>query len=92
MINSNRKTTTVFFAQEKEKGTISVQAFHNQLILQELRSDKEVSQPLNPADIKDMPKVICDFQRVESDDVMISILQRIKKNMQTDPYNFALAC
>ena len=90
MISSNRKTTTVAFAKERGKGVISVQAFHNQLILQELNSDKQVSDRLDDADIKDRPKVVCDFQTTESIDVVIAILERIKNNMNVG--NFALAC
>lgn len=92
MIKIECKTTRVFFAKPNEKGTIAVQAFHNKLILQELKTDKNISEELQDGDIKDLPKVVCDFQNVQSIDVVIAILERIKKNIQYDPLNFALAC
>lgn len=92
MIKTDNLTTTVSFARKNEKGTISVQAFHNKLILQQLKTEKKVSDKLEIEDIQDLPKIVCDFQSTQSVDVMIAILERIKMNMTSNPYNFAQAC
>jgi|CXWL01.1.fsa_nt_gi hypothetical protein len=93
MIKTEGLTTEVEFARQNGKGTVSVQAFHNCLVLQEIIGDKKVSDPLLEGDIKELPTVVCDFQTIESVDVVIEILKRVRKNInEINSSNFAMAC
>lgn len=94
MIQTNDLNTTVFFARENGKGVISVAAFDNKLVLQQLKSPKKVSDELKGIDIQDLPRVVCDFNTIESVDVMMAILQRVKENIiaRNLEHHYALAC
>ena len=94
MIKTKKLTTIVEFAKQSDKGTISVQSHKNFLILQEIIGEKKVADALEEKDIKELPTVVCDFQTVESVDVMIEILNRVRKNIrQADSrYWLAMAC
>jgi hypothetical protein len=95
MIKAKGKTTEVLFSKDGEKGAVSVQAHYNMLILQELTTDKKVADRLSivDGDIKDLPKVILDFQTTKSIDVVIEILNRIRQNIKRGHgMSFAEAC
>lgn len=98
MIKAKGKTTEVLFSKDGEKGTVSVRAHYNMLILQELATDKKVADRLSivDEDIKDLPKVILDFQTTKSIDVVIEILKRVRQNIADSErghgMSFAEAC
>lgn len=50
MIQNNKQDTIAFFSQSKDKATLSVCAFYNQLIIQELAKDKTVGAEILEGD------------------------------------------
>ncbi len=85
------QTSSVRFGTDK--GSIGITSKDRFLILQELISDKNIGDKLTEADIKELPKVVLEFFRAESIDVLIGQLERVKYSLENPPENqLALAC
>jgi hypothetical protein len=90
MITTKDKTTTVVFGTHK-KASISVGPQGMNLVLQQIVSDKKIGDSLLDEDIKELPKVVLELQTIESIDVLIRALEKVKEN-HYKIYGFALAC
>lgn len=91
----NKLTTEVVFGNH-ENACIAVEGsapFNGELILRELKKGlkKNVGAQLTPEEIEELPKIVMDFSRIESVDVLIKALEYIKKGMEMHR-QFALAC
>ena len=78
MIEIKENIVAVNFAEHKEAGVVSVGTNFNRVILQQLAKEMRVGISLNDADIIELPKIVMQFNCVESVDVMIKALERIR--------------
>ena len=92
-INITGQTVAVFFARDKDNASIGLSAHRNMLIIRQLATHKKVNDVITKEDEVELPKVVCDFQTVESVDAMMEILKRIRKNMEPDlMMQYCMAC
>lgn len=92
MITTSGLTTTVVFGTA-DKASISVNAEFAKLILQQLANkEMKIGDLPKQEDIQELPKVECLFTEIESVDVMIKVLEKIKFHMQYPYGTYALAC
>ena len=91
MITTEGLNTKVKFGDWDSKASIAVLAKKGTLTLQELAKDKQIGDPLEDGDTKELPKIEMEFTRLESVDIMIKALETIKKNW-IEQYQYSLAC
>lgn len=76
-----------------DKASISVDAAFAKLILQQIIGDKKIGDTLKrDENIQELPKIVFLFTEIESVDVMIKVLEKIKFHMQYPYGTYALAC
>lgn len=78
MIEIKENIVAVNFAEHKDSGVISVGTNFNRMILQQLAKEIEVGSAPNDLDIIELPKIVMQFNCVESVDTMIKQLERIR--------------
>ena len=78
MIEIKYNIVGVNFAENKNTGVICTGVNCNQLILQQLSKPVEVGTVPNDVDIIELPKIVMQFNCVESVDVMIKALEQIR--------------
>ena len=78
MIEIKENVVAVNFAEHKESGVVGVGTNFNRITLQQLAKEMPVGISLNDADILELPEIVMQFNCVESVDVMIKALERIR--------------
>ena len=78
MIEIKQNVAAVSFAEHKEAGVVSVGTNFNLMILQQISKEIPVGNMVNDGDLVELPKIIMQFNCVESVDVMIKSLERIR--------------
>lgn len=90
MIKTERLKTTITCGTSK-KANLSIGNEFRKLSIQELATRKKIGDTLEGADIKELPVVDIKFQDIQSIDIMIKQLQKIKDGFY--PHGtLALAC
>ncbi len=94
MIQTKGNTTAVLFARQSNKANIAVVSDGNRMILSELLTNKSVHDIITNEDIRKLPKVICDFETVESIDVVIKVLTKVRRNIENSNLymGYCMAC
>ena len=81
MITITPESVTVNFAKDKTAGVIATESQFYQLILQEMIESVPVGEIALPENTKQQPKIVMNFNCIESIDVMIKHLERIRFNL-----------
>lgn len=89
--HEEKQITSVTFGKEG-KGTISVGSAGHFLVLQELARPMDITNDVKKEDRKPLPKVELEFFDTKSIDVMITILKRVKENIEYPNGTLCLAC
>ena len=94
MINLNDKETKVQFSKQGSSPTLALSVFEKKLIIQQTANRYTIGSKIPLDQIQDLPKVVLEFEKIESIDVMIQLLERVKLNLQADSSSgqFSLAC
>jgi hypothetical protein len=93
MITINNQNVEVEFAKDKNNGVIAVRGGGTTLSLQQLKVEGlKLGESWKDGDEIPLPKVNMEFYNVESVDVMIKMLEIIKKNLRNPYGDYALAC
>lgn len=100
MIRTKGLLTTATCGRCKEKGKLSIGNSSAQadgsyaLIIQELASgmEAEVGRTLKTEEVQELPKILIKFFTIESVDVAIKALERVKASIQNPDMLYALAC
>lgn len=90
--DKNASVTTYVKFGTAERASLAVGCSGNFLTLQQLATEKKFGEDLKEEDIQEFPKIEMEFFDTKSIDVMIKVLEEIKKNMNPPWMHYALAC
>jgi hypothetical protein len=73
-------------------GSVSITAFQNKILFQDLIGEHKVGDKVEEKDIEPKPIIGLEFHSIKSIDALIEQLNRVKSNMSNPPNQLALAC